>query len=233
MENGDAFTYYATAYPSFSLYGTPLYAWIDYYAGGHVLAVYVSTANSRPSAPMMTATYNIASNLGATAYVGFTGGTGSGNQDEDILNWQFNPHPAFAYPSSGDFVLGALTAASALATTPLPLVTYWSPIWSRSNILTSEPRTYGPVAFKGFAGSLSSNPPVCGGTWEVPAAYSAAPPSTVPAFMAVIVSSSITQSNGTISGNIKKIVIVETLPGFNNAHGRTATGFVVDTLCSS
>jgi hypothetical protein len=232
LENGSAFTYHASASPSFSLYGAPYYAWIDYYATAHVLAVYVSATNSKPSTPFISYSYDIAASVGTTAYVGFTGGTGAGDQDEDILSWQFaGGTPSYSYPAFGAFVLGDAATANALAGPSGTAVTYWSPIWSRVNLLKSEPQTFGPATFKGFASSLSSHPPVCGGTWTVPAAYSVAPPSTVPTFMAVIVASHITQNKGVISGNITRIVIVDTGSAYNYRNGRPATGIVADTLC--
>jgi len=50
--------------------------------------------------------------------------------------------------------------------------------------------------------------------------------------MATAVASSATKSGNTIAGNIVKIVIVKTDPGYDSASGHTGTGKIVATLCS-
>ena len=50
-------------------------------------------------------------------------------------------------------------------------------------------------------------------------------------YIAVIVSSSITKSGSTISGDTIKIVIVQTDPGYAGNPGHAGTGKVVATLC--
>jgi hypothetical protein len=235
LTNGDAYTYPASDDPGFSFYSSDTstrYAWIDYDASSHLLQVYVNTTNTKPDTPAISYTYNIAANLGSGAIIGFTGGTGEGDMDEDVLNWQFSGQTGYAFPTGGAFVLGDAAVENGLSASSPPTLTFWSPVWSRLNLLKSEPRTYGPAAFKGFATSLSRHPPACGGTWTVPAAYSAAPPSTLPHYMAVLVSSQIAQSKATISGNITRIVIVQPSPGYNYRNGRAATGIVLSTLCS-
>ena len=51
--------------------------------------------------------------------------------------------------------------------------------------------------------------------------------------MAVVVTSKVTKSGRTISGNIAKIVIVKTNPGYQPDSSHPGTGTVVATLCSS
>ncbi len=49
--------------------------------------------------------------------------------------------------------------------------------------------------------------------------------------MAVIASSSAIKSGPIISGNVLKIVVVRTNPGYGPAPGHTGTGTVVGVLC--
>ncbi len=73
--------------------------------------------------------------------------------------------------------------------------------------------------------------PVCGGTWLTQPATHTGPPSTVPSYVAIVVTSDITEPNGTISGNIVTIVIVKTNPGYSSNPLGTGTGTIVATLC--
>jgi Nidogen-like len=137
----------------------------------------------------------------------------------------------FAYPTTGQFVLGDAAVARALVTNPAPAVTFWSPLWAKFNPLTSAPLTVGPQNFRGWASAASASPPVCGGTWTAAAAYQSPAPSSVPSYMGVVVSSIITETPVKITGNITRIVIVKTNPGYSNAQGRYGTGVIVGTVC--
>jgi hypothetical protein len=62
------------------------------------------------------------------------------------------------------------------------------------------------------------------------------PPASVPAYMAVVVPSKVTQSGTTtikISGTIARIVIVKTNPGYQPDPSHPGSGTVVATLCGS
>ncbi len=72
------------------LYGAPVYGWVDYDAGSQHLKVYVSSATTKPAAPVLDAPVSMAP-LGAVAWAGFTAATGSHNAVHDLLGWQFNP----------------------------------------------------------------------------------------------------------------------------------------------
>ena len=128
----------------------------------------------------------------------------------------------FAFPAGGLFVVGNLANLSGGAT-----VNFWGSQWSQNNPMTGGPA---PNAFKGFENGTST--PTCGGTWTSKPGNSSNPPATVPAFMGVIVSSSIQKNGSTISGNIKKIIVVQTNPGYGPAPGHTGTGKVVAIICS-
>jgi uncharacterized repeat protein (TIGR01451 family) len=131
----------------------------------------------------------------------------------------------FAFPSRGDFVLGDTTVAGAGPSTSL---TFWGAQWSALNVLTGGAA---PTAFKGFAGTPSTTPPSCGGTWTTAPGNSSNPVSSIPSYMGVIVSSHVTQSGSTISGDIAKIVVVKTDPGYSTNPGHPGTGTLVATYC--
>jgi DNA-binding beta-propeller fold protein YncE len=140
----------------------------------------------------------------------------------------------FSYvPSGGAFALGDQTAAHA---TPGTTVTWWGAQWTKQNSLSGGAA---PTSFKGFAQKFSSGTttvtnPVCGGTWTTSTGNSPTPPSSVPAYMAVVVPNKVTQSGSTVfSGNITKIVIVKTNPGYQPDPSHPGTGTVVATLCGS
>ncbi len=124
--------------------------------------------------------------------------------------------------AGGSFVIGDGNAAVGSS------VTFWSAQWAKANSLSGGPA---PAAFKGFASHTSTTPPTCGGTWTTPPGNSSNPPATVPSLMVVIAASSITKSGTTISGNIPRLVIVKTNPGYGPAPGHTGTGTVVAVLC--
>jgi hypothetical protein len=105
-------------------------------------------------------------------------------------------------------------------------VTYWSSQWSQNNPMTSAAA---PNGFKGFEDGTTT--PTCGGTWTSSPGDSSNPPATVPQFMGVIVSSSIQKNGSTITGNIKKIIVIQTDPGYGPAPGKVGTGKVVAIIC--
>jgi hypothetical protein len=139
----------------------------------------------------------------------------------------------FSYlPAGGGFALGDKAVANATAGTTL---TWWGSQWSALNPLSGGTA---PTSFKGFVQTFaggSTPDPVCGGTWTTITGNSTMPPAGVPAYMAVVVPSKVTQSGSTtlkISGNITKIVIVKTNPGYQPDPSHPGIGTVVATLCS-
>jgi streptogramin lyase len=132
----------------------------------------------------------------------------------------------FAYLSSGSFVVANDGSVPVGAT-----VTFWGGDTESSHDTESGRHER---AFKGFANALSSNPPTCGGTWTSRRGDSSGPPpAPLPAYMAVVVSDSVDQSDSTISGDITSIVIVRTNPGYSPDTESHGTGTVVAVLCSS
>ena len=128
----------------------------------------------------------------------------------------------FTSLASGSCVIGDGNAATGTA------VTFWGAQWWKANDLSDGSA---PASFKGFENEPSGLPP-CGTSWSTSPGNSVPPPSgPLPAFMAVIVSSSISKSGSTISGNTVKEVIVKTNPGYAPNPGHTGRGTVVATIC--
>ena len=139
----------------------------------------------------------------------------------------------FSYlPAGGGFALGDQAVKTA---TPTTTVTWWGSQWAKLDPLSGgrrrpasralpRPSTTAPLpsSTRSAAVPLPNWPPVA-----------AAPPATVPAYMAVVVPAKVTKSGNTISGNIAKVVIVKTNPGYQPDPSAPGTGTVVATLCGS
>ena len=120
----------------------------------------------------------------------------------------------------GSFVIGSNNTAVNTS------VYFWGSQWAKNNPLTAS----APGAFKGF----EDQPPLpdCGQTWTTDPGNSTPPPSgPLPAYMAVIVSSSISKSGSTITGNTPHLVVVRTNPGYQPDPGHPGTGTVVAQIC--
>jgi hypothetical protein len=128
----------------------------------------------------------------------------------------------FAFLSQGGFVIGNLNDQNGGS------VTFWGSQWASNNTLSSGTA---PDSFKGFADILSTEPPTCGITWASGPGSSSHPPDTVPAYMGVLVSSSVTQSGSTLLGGAIGIAVVKTDPGYAGNPGHAGTGTVVAQFC--
>ena len=129
----------------------------------------------------------------------------------------------FAFLAEGAFVLGDSTAVTGGGT-----VEFWGADWARQNVLSGGSA---PDAFKGFASAISTNPPGCSDTWLSRPGNSSKPPDTLPPFMGVVVSSIIRKSGPTISGDVPKIVVIETDGGYAPDPGDRGSGRVVAVYC--
>ena len=125
-------------------------------------------------------------------------------------------------PAPSGFVIGDLNAVVG------EQVTFWGAQWATKNSLSGGTA---PTSFKGFANSASPDPANCGGTWSSDPGNSSGPPSSIPEFITVIVSSSITKSGNVISGDIPGMAIVKTDPGYDHNPGHAGTGTVVAIIC--
>ena len=135
------------------------------------------------------------------------------------------PEPAPTTPTQGgSFVIGDNNAIVGQH------VTFWGAQWARQNSLSGGPA---PAAFKGFGNVTSTNPPACGGTWKTGPGNSPPPPAAVPRTITVIVASSMTKLGSVISGDIPKMAMVMTDPGYDSNPGHDGTGTVVSVGCES
>ncbi|HEV2842101.1 MAG TPA: LamG domain-containing protein [Chthoniobacterales bacterium] len=123
---------------------------------------------------------------------------------------------------NGSFIIGDLDAVVGRS------VYFWGSKWAKKNKLSGGAA---PSAFKGFANSTGGPAPNCGGVWMSDPGNSSGPPGTVPTFITVIASGSITESGSVINGNNRKIVVVRTDPGYGPNPGHEGTGTVISVIC--
>lgn len=135
-----------------------------------------------------------------------------------------DPDTAIVYAnlSSGTFVLGDKSATMNAA------VTFWGARWARQNSFSGGAA---PMGHFGFADQVSSKPITCGSTWTMKPGMSARPPATVPSYMAVAVSSSVTRSGGSTTGKVARVVIVKVNSTSMSSPGSAGTGKVVGVVC--
>jgi hypothetical protein len=92
MKDGNVLEHLATSeapLKDLSLYGAPVWSWVDYDAATHVLSVYGASTDTKPATPLFTYTVNLAEVLGSEyTFAGFTAGTGSGDAAQEVLGWQ-------------------------------------------------------------------------------------------------------------------------------------------------
>jgi hypothetical protein len=69
--------------------GAALNAWVDYNGSTDRLDVYLSSGGVKPGAALLSATVDLFAEVGSSAHVGFTGGTGGLTNDQDIISWHF------------------------------------------------------------------------------------------------------------------------------------------------
>jgi DNA-binding beta-propeller fold protein YncE len=128
----------------------------------------------------------------------------------------------FAFPAQGAFVLGDQTASGA--------VEFWGDNWATVNMLSGGPA---PDAFKGFAAN-TSEPPACGSAWTTDPGNSSQPPAgTLPSYMGVVVSTRVSMSGSTFSGDVSRIIVVTPNAGYDPNPGHPGTGTVVATYCAT
>jgi hypothetical protein len=129
----------------------------------------------------------------------------------------------FQNPEGGQFVIGDLANMAGGVT-----VNFWGSQWQKNNPMSGGA---GPNAFKGFENG--NTVPACASTWTSQPGNSSNPPATIPPYMPVIISSSVQKNGSVITGNVKRIVIVRTDPGYGPSPGQWGTGQIVAVLCTS
>jgi hypothetical protein len=124
--------------------------------------------------------------------------------------------------TGGNFVI----SSRALGSSP---VTFWSSDWALRNGLA------GPTAFKGFANSPANASAVnctsAAGWSSNNGGNSPSPPPTVPAFMSLLVSPSVSPSGSGFAGVTTKMVVAQTNPGYGPSPGHPGTATIAATIC--
>ncbi len=162
------------------------------------------------AAPVAAGTYSLAETGGPAGYSPGAWSCSGGSLTEASLLLAAGEtascsitNTLIAFLERGAFVIGAdgvkLNAS----------VTWWSTEWSSANILSGGSA---PASFKGFAATFNPTAPVVGGAWTTGPGASSKPPSVVPTYMAVIVTSSVTKNGSSISGDIVGVVLVKNGP---------------------
>jgi len=149
--------------------------------------------------------------------------TASSNEAADVMDSL--TIPAAIVSIGGTFVVGDLTVGDVNQSAG-KAVTFWGAQWWKLNSLSGGTA---PAAFKGFEDTPPA--PTCGVNWTTDPGNSTPPPATIPAYMAIIVSSSITQSGSTISGDTVHLLLVKTDPGYQGNPGHAGTGTIVAVIC--
>jgi len=125
------------------------------------------------------------------------------------------------FPQGGAFIIGDRVNLSVGST-----VYFWGSQWANNNPMTGGAA---PSSFKGFEDG--TRPTACGGNWMSRPGDSSHPPSSIPRFMTVLVSDLVQKSGSTLTGHIKKVVVVETGVGYGPSPSQPGTGRVISISC--
>jgi hypothetical protein len=126
----------------------------------------------------------------------------------------------YGVAQGGSFVIG--DGAAALGGT----AQFWGSSWWKANPLTGGSA---PADFVGFAPGVP--PAACGGTWTSGPGVTSGPPTTLPAYLAVVVTDRVSRAGATLSGDVVHVVVVKTDSGYQPDAGHRGTGTVVATIC--
>jgi hypothetical protein len=188
-------------------------ATIDWGDGTAVSAGTVTGADGGPYTVSGTHTYGTTGTFTITTTINDVGGS-TATTSCNTLGFGFAP-------GGGSFVIGDQNGAVGNS------VTFWGAQWAKDNPTSGGPA---PRSFKGFAENPTT--PSCGAAWATDPGNSTPPPDgPLPAFMAVIVTSSVAKDGSEISGNTVHIVVVKTDPGYAANPGHAGTGTVVAMVC--
>ncbi|HLJ03977.1 MAG TPA: hypothetical protein VKT31_11090 [Solirubrobacteraceae bacterium] len=190
--------------------------------------------NNTDSAPVCAAsTIPVGGNTTCTAQHTVTASDLTGSSLNNLATASSNeaPNATATYsipvvpPLGGTFVIGNLTYGADVGTTTP--VNFWGAQWWKNNSLSGGT---GPAAFKGFEDMPAA--PACGQNWTTDPGNSTPPPAgPLPPYIAVIVSSKVTQTGSTIGGDTQHVVVVQTNSGYQGNPGHPGTGPIVATLC--
>ncbi len=81
--------------------GRSNFVWVEYNGDSDKLAVFVSSASTKPQQPVLTTTLDLRAVVGARAFFGFTAATGSQFQAHRLYSWRLNfDRPNFRKPTT-------------------------------------------------------------------------------------------------------------------------------------
>jgi hypothetical protein len=158
----------------------------------------------------------VAQPLGAgTAGAAFGGDTTFGASSTSVATL------VFRYLDGQSFAVGDRSATIGAT------VTYFGVEWTKWNALSNTAKP--TPLFRGLAAHLASDPAQPGSTWSASPADEASPPSSVPSYMAVLITSRVDRSGAQISGDVTRLAVIQTNPGYSRTETR-ATGRLVAFL---
>jgi len=106
-------------------------------------------------------------------------------------------------------------------------VNFWGAQWAKNNSISGSAGN-GVASFKGYATSADN---FCGGSWVSRPGNSSNPPSAVASRISIIVTSTMSKNGASISGNIKKIILVDPDGGYGPNPGSEGRGVVAAIVC--
>ena len=188
--------------------GTPLVGKVVTLSAGGASCTAMTDPNGNASCTTTTAVSGPSRDVVVTATYAGLAGTLLGSTDTATgYVWSFF--------GTGYFVVGDRDLANVN-------VNFWGAQWWKNNHLS---RSSTDASFKGWASGRSAS------TWTSKPGNSSSPPAgPLPAYLGVIVTSSMAKSGSTISGDVVKIVIVKTDAGYAGNPGHDGTGAVVGTV---
>jgi hypothetical protein len=175
---------------------------------------------------MVTCTISNPNQVAGTSIVTVT--TGGNSYYKSSSN--SNSETTASLPSTGDFIVGNLTADGTATGSPKvgTTVDFWGSQYWKNNSFSGVINA--PASMKGYidnAPKLTCPTP----NWTSDPGNSSNPPSMVPVNMVVIVGSTITQSGSTELGDVKHLVIVHVSPGYGPAPGHDGWGQITSNIC--
>lgn len=105
--------------------GDRLYAWVDYDGLTDQLDVFLADTVTKPAAPLVTATVELARLVGSRMFAGFSAGTGGLTNVHDVLDWEFSADAPQLPPNPPP--LGTVTAEEVIGWLSGPSAIDWSP----------------------------------------------------------------------------------------------------------
>jgi hypothetical protein len=110
------------------------------------------------------------------------------------------------------------------------VVNFWGAQWWKNNVMSG---TVSPGASRAsFKGYAERSKLLCGGSWQSLPGNSPPPPASIPADIAVIVTSSVVKDGQDLSGDIRQVVVVRQDGGYGPNPGHAGNGKVTSIVCT-